>query len=363
MKVIAHIARLITGAIFVFSGAIKINDPVGTKIKLEEYFDVFSQDFSFMAGFWHALVPFSLYFAIFLCALEVILGAALLLQFKMKQTTIALIALCVFFAFLTFYSAYYNKVTDCGCFGETIKLAPWTSFWKDIFLLVMLVIIYSQIKVFVNKDSLLLVAIVSVLTFGAGIYAYMHLPFFDGLAYKVGDSIVANRKPSAPLQFKYIVEKDGKTFEFEKYPTDTTYKYKEMILMNEDAKPKITDYAVWNNQGDFTEETFVGSKLFFIIGDVAKASPNAVEGLKTLAQSMVGSGIANWVLTSTSEAEYQAFIQKSKLTLPFYFSDTKVLKTICRSNPGVWLLKDGIVKGKWHYNDIPSKEEVLELLK
>ena len=229
MKPLAHLARIITGAIFVFSGAIKLNDPVGTKIKLEEYFDVFSQDFSFMAGFWHALVPYSLFFSILLCSLEVILGAALLLQFKMKQSTVSLIALCVFFAFLTFYSAYFNRVTDCGCFGETIKLAPWTSFWKDIFLLVLLLVIFWQIKRFQSPDTGWIVALIAILSVGAGIYAYRHLPFSDGLAYKIGDSIPANRKPSEPLRFKYIVEKDGKTFEFEKYPTDTTYKYKEMI--------------------------------------------------------------------------------------------------------------------------------------
>jgi uncharacterized membrane protein YphA (DoxX/SURF4 family) len=360
MKYLAQLARIVTGAIFIFSGAIKLNDPVGTQIKLEEYFDVFAQDFSFMAGFWHALVPFALYLSILLCALEVILGAALLLQYRIKLTAKLLLALCIFFAFLTFYSAYFNKVTDCGCFGETIKLKPWTSFWKDIFLLVLLLIVLAKQSIFTNLKTGWAMALITVLSIGGGIYAYRHLPFSDGLAYKVGDSIPANRKPSEPLKYKYIVTKDGKEYEFEQYPTDTTYKYKEMILLNENARPKITDYAVWNSQGDATEETFVGKKLFFIVGDIHKTNQDAMASFKALNESLKGSNVVVWILTSNAEADFVAFQQKHGISdVPYWFADTKVLKTIVRSNPGYWLLKDGIVKGKWHYNDTPTKDQVL----
>jgi uncharacterized membrane protein YphA (DoxX/SURF4 family) len=134
MKFLAHFSRIFVGIIFVFSGLIKLNDPVGTEIKLEEYFDVFATDFPFMAGFWHFWVPYALYLSIFLCALELVLGVCLLVQYKLKTSSWILLATVIFFGFLTFYSAYFNKVTDCGCFGETIKLKPWTSFGKDMVL-------------------------------------------------------------------------------------------------------------------------------------------------------------------------------------------------------------------------------------
>lgn len=364
MKLLANIARIVTGGIFIFSGLIKLNDPVGTKIKLEEYFDVFSQDFSFMAGFWHALVPFALYFSILLCSLEVILGVALLVRYQIKKTAWVLLALCTFFAFLTFYSAYYNKVTDCGCFGETIKLEPWTSFWKDIFLMVLIAIILWQIKLFTNAKTGLMVGITTALCLFLGVYAYRHLPPYDGLPYKVGDNIRDNMQPSDSLKFKYIytMTKGGKDFTFEEYPKDTTYKYKAMetVLLNPEAKPKITDYSVWNNSGTYTDSTFVGKKLFLIIGDIHHANPEAIPALKALADAMQGTGVSTQILTSTSENEFLAFKQKNGLqAVPHYFADVKILKTLCRSNPGVWLLNNGTVKGKWHYNDTPSKEEIL----
>ena len=133
MRFIYSILRYLVGSIFIFSGLIKINDPVGTQIKLEEYFGVFSSDFT---SLFELLVPFALLISIVLCTLEIIIGIALLMNYKMRIVLKLLLSLIVFFTFLTFYSAYFNKVTDCGCFGDAIKLTPWESFYKDIILLV-----------------------------------------------------------------------------------------------------------------------------------------------------------------------------------------------------------------------------------
>src|SRR4028118_2343123 len=109
MHVISQLARYLVGIVFIFSGLIKLNDPVGTQIKLEEYFEVFANDFSALHGFFHFLIPYALPIAVFVCAAEVILGVALLVLYRMRQTTWMLLALVIFFTFLTFYSAYYNK--------------------------------------------------------------------------------------------------------------------------------------------------------------------------------------------------------------------------------------------------------------
>ena len=131
MKIAAQIAKVIVGILFIFSGLIKLNDPVGTEIKLEEYFEVFAQDLPALHDFFIGLVPFALYFSVLLCVAEVVLGVALLVSYKPKSTSWLLLITIVFFTFLTFYSAYFNRVTDCGCFGDAIKLKPWTSFSKD----------------------------------------------------------------------------------------------------------------------------------------------------------------------------------------------------------------------------------------
>jgi uncharacterized membrane protein YphA (DoxX/SURF4 family) len=359
MNLLANVCRLVVGAVFVFSGLIKLNDPVGTQIKLEEYFEVFAQDWPWSAPFWEALVPLALGFSIFLCVLEVVLGVALLVRYRLRLTTWILLVTIVFFGFLTFYSAYFNKVTDCGCFGEAIKLKPWTSFGKDVALGLLILVLLASRDALKSARTGWVVALATVLCVGIGVYAVRHLPVVDLLPYRVGDSIPRNLKPSEPLRFKYVMTRGNQTLEFEQYPTDTTLKFKEMVLLNESAKPKITDYRVWKDTVDFTEESFRGSKLFLVIQDVHHANLSTLDDLKTLTYSLKGSAVTPLVLTSSTAADYEEFRRQHHLDLPYYFGDFKVLKTILRTNPGLWLLRDGVVKGKWSFRDVPTKEEVL----
>ena len=137
IKIIVHLFRYFVGVLFIFSGLIKLNDPIGFSFKLEEYFGptVFNLDF---------LIPIVLPMAIFIVILEVVLGIFLIIGFKKKFTLWSLLLMIIFFTFLTWYSAYFNKVTDCGCFGDAIKLTPWESFTKDVVLLVMIGFIFFK---------------------------------------------------------------------------------------------------------------------------------------------------------------------------------------------------------------------------
>ena len=132
-KVIDQFSRFFVGGLFIFSGLIKLNDPVGTQIKLEEYFEVFSSDFG---SFFHYFIPYALEIGMLLIILEIVLGVAVLIYYRMNVTATILLVLIIFFTFLTGYSHFLNKVTDCGCFGDAIKLTPKQSFIKDIILLV-----------------------------------------------------------------------------------------------------------------------------------------------------------------------------------------------------------------------------------
>src|SRR5882672_10190987 len=179
-KFFDQFSRYFVGALFIFSGLIKLNDPIGTQIKMEEYFEVFADDFG---SFFHYFIPWALEIGMVMIVLELALGAAILIYYKMRQTTWILLGLMVFFTFLTFYSAYFNKVTDCGCFGDAIKLTPWESFWKDVILMVFVSHLVWHRKrytpVLRTREGHAVVLATVMLSLFLGIYAIRHLPFID----------------------------------------------------------------------------------------------------------------------------------------------------------------------------------------
>ncbi|MEP2026199.1 MAG: BT_3928 family protein [Reichenbachiella sp.] len=363
MKIALTIIRFFVGGLFIFSGLIKVNDPVGTAIKMEEYFEIFSLD---IAGFFHFFVPFALAISIIMVVLEVVLGIALIINYKQNWTLNALLAIIVFFTFLTGWSAITNSVTDCGCFGDAIKLTPWESFIKDIVLLLMILFLYfSQHDVqnaAAEKRGHFIVGGSLVITFSLALYAIAHLPFIDFRAYKIGNHIPTEMKPSEEYIYEYVMEKDGEEFKFEAYPTDPAYKFVAMNHLNPEAAPKITDFGVWNDDGDFTSEVFVGNKLFVILYDVSKSNKASIAEINNLIKAL-GNKLEVYALTASDGATFEAFQKEVGLDIPFYYTDATVLKTIVRSNPGLWLLSNGTVKGKWHHNDVPNYSEVLDLEK
>jgi len=351
MSWVRTLARVLVGGLFIFSGLIKVNDPVGTAIKLEEYFTVFSSD---IGTFFSVFEPFALELAVILVVLEVVLGVAVLINYRMSLTTWILLLLILFFSFLTFYSAYFNKVTDCGCFGDAIKLTPWESFSKDVVLLLLILLIFPYrdklTPLLKGKVADAVIAVVIVLNLFLAVYAIRHLPFIDFRAYKPGASIPASMEPSEPLRHMYIMEKDGEKFEFETYPTDTTYKYVDIELLNPEAQPTITDYSIWNTNGDdVTAQSLQGNQLLVVVHYVEKADITSFSRINQLVEGLEGNTEV-MVLTASDEASFESFRHEVQLAAPFYFADATVLKTMVRSNPGLLLLRDGLVLKKWHYS-------------
>lgn len=367
-KIVDAISRYLVGGLFIFSGLIKLNDPVGTKIKMEEYFEVFAEDFG---SFFHYFIPYALEIGFIMIVLEIVLGFAILLYYRMNLTTKVTLALMVFFTFLTFYSAYFNKVTDCGCFGDAIKLTPWESFWKDIFLMVFVLHLFWYRKGYIpalrTREGHAAIGAVTALSIFLGIYAIRHLPFIDFRAYRIGNNIPQQMIPEEQPVFEYVfLKKDnGEEVRSQKYLTDTTlYKYQSVIQLNPDkTKAKITDYAVTSVDGEeFTQQTFTGAKLFIIIYDVTKASTSNIADIKKLADDLDGK-VEVMALTASGGDTFENFRHEHQLAFPYYYADATVLKTIVRANPGLTLWVDGTVKGMWHHNDTPDAEEVLSLVK
>ncbi|MDH5474086.1 MAG: DoxX family protein [Cyclobacteriaceae bacterium] len=365
MRILDVVIRFIVGGLFIFSGLIKINDPIGTEIKLKEYFGVFAADFG---SFFELFIPIALPIGMVLIVLEIVLGVAVFINYNMKKTSWMLLLLILFFSFLTFYSAYFDKVTDCGCFGDAIKLTPWESFFKDMVLLVFIAHLFfyrdKYQPLLRTRTGHAVILVTTILSFYLGVFAVRHLPFIDFRAYKIGNNIPEQMIPSEQPIIEYVFEKNGEEVLSESFLTkENGYTYKDSRVLNAEATvPKITDYNVIDLEGnDVTEQTYEGVKLLLIINDVTKTKEENLGNIRTLVNDIDGK-IETMILTSSAEVIFEPFRHEQQLAASFYFTDATVIKAMIRSNPGIMLLKDGTVLGKWHSNDTPSVGEIVELL-
>lgn len=372
-KYIDVFSRIFVGGLFIFSGLIKLNDPVGTEIKLEEYFEVFSADFG---SFFQVFIPYALHIGLVLVVLEVVLGVAVLINYRMRLTTTVLLLLIIFFTFLTGYSAILNKVTDCGCFGDAIKLTPWQSFYKDLILIVFILHLFwyrkSYDPVLRTREGHAVILGVTVISVFLGIYAIRHLPFIDFRAYKIGNNIPEQMKlpPGArrdSVVMTFIYEQAGVRKEFtmdQLSQIDSTYTFIDRVdkVIREGDRPKIIDYRIESPEGeDYTQQTFQGAKLLIVMYNAQSASIKNADRIAKLIGEMEGAA-ESIILTSSSAVEVEAFRHEHQWAAPYYFADATVLKTIIRSNPGLTLWVDGTVKGMWHYNDVPTADELRKLI-
>ena len=365
MKIIVGFARLFTGVLFIISGLIKANDPIGFGIKLEEYFTVFGTEF---------FVPLATGLAIFICVIEIVLGVALLLGYRIKLVLWLLLLMIVFFSFLTFYSAYFDKVTDCGCFGDAVKLTPWQSFTKDMILLVLILIIFTRVnKIFpilVNKVSASLVWMSLIASTLFGLYCYHFLPIKDFRPYKIGNNIgeLMETPEGAAVDeydiiWRYEVNGEEKEFRNEDAPWDiegAEYVSRDEILIKEGYKPPIHDFSITDlNNNDYTEDFLTSNySLFIITHKIDKARTASFDEVNKLATWAEENGVRVAGLAASPLLDIKAYSKVRKSPYEVYTTDATTLKTIIRSNPGLVLVKSGTVVGKWPSTKLPSKEEL-----
>ncbi|MCY4418517.1 MAG: DoxX family protein [Cytophagales bacterium] len=345
--VIWELFRILLGGVFIFSACVKLNDPRGLEIKLEEYFQVFG-------GLFVGLTHVALFLALFLILLELLLGLCLWLSYRLRITVWSILGLLIFFTFLTFYSAYYDKVRDCGCFGDAIPLSPWQSFSKDLvllgltgYLLIFPAAQHSVLRFRSLGDKLCLgiLSFFTVLTLFLGGYVSQHIPWIDFRPYKIGTDIGLLRKPSGKPVYAYVMERDGKEYRFDSYPTEGGYNFKEMVLQNPEVLPKLQDYRFWGTE-DMTEKSLIGKKLLIIIHRFSEASESDLGDLDKIIKR-VPSDWDIWLLSSSTRSEYELLDHNyAWMNLPLYFADETLLKTMLRANPGLFLLNEGRVVGK-----------------
>jgi len=358
---------------------IKANDPMGFGYKLQEYFHVLNLGF---------LNDYATWIAIFLCALEIILGALLILGIAGKKVAWGLLILIVFFTFLTFYSAFFEVVKSCGCFGDAIPLTPWQSFIKDLVLLILIVYIFikrDQIKPFIRSlfTRNLLAAFIILASFGAGIYTYYFLPIIDFLPYKEGNNIPALMKVpegAEPDVFEHIYELKNKTTSETKKVTDKEYMGQKLWedenwevvgepqtrLVKKGYELKIPDLIISDMDGNNVTEEIINNPYYnFIVvsTDLKKMSPfdlAALDRINTTIRDLSADYNIRAILATASSADEVNYLNdQMELVLETFSVDAVPLKSMVRANPGVMLMLNGNVVKKWSPHNFPSKHELI----
>jgi uncharacterized membrane protein YphA (DoxX/SURF4 family) len=377
--IITHIARFLVGGLFIFSGFIKANDPLGFSYKLKEYFEVFHEATGL--GIFESIAHIALPLAILLCVSEMALGFMLLIGYKRNLTLALLLAQISFFTFLTFYSACFNKVTTCGCFGDFLVLKPWESFWKDIILLVLITLIYAGKEnvneIFSGLLTLTLTVIAIVLSVIFPIYTYRNLPVFDFRAYKIGDNIKKNMeagpnyKPAEyEIGFVYENLKTGKKqhFTMKDYPWQDTLTWKwyapdNKLIHDAIEPPKIVDFAINSLDGVDLKDSILNNKeyMFLLVcWDINQTEDDETLHAKIndLYKLAASEKIKVLGLTQSDAKLIDAYKHNHQALYDFANADGIVLKTMIRANPGLILIKDGTIIMNWHHNNFPSYSDV-----
>jgi len=354
-------SRLLFGAVFVFSGFVKAIDPLGSSYKIEDYLRNFG-------GIFETMAEYAFVLAIALSTIELLIGLSLILKVHLNLTTLLALFFMLVMTPLTLYIAIKNPVTDCGCFGDALVLSNWATFFKNLVLITLIILMgvyHTKFRPFLSSK---IQNIATVTFIAAGIllsvYSYRHLPLIDFLPYKIGVNIpkameVPDNAPSDEYKTTFIYEKNGlqKEFTLENYPKgDSSWVFvdQKTELISKGYKAPIHDFSIMNAQfDDITQQVlnFPGDSYIFIMYDLNETSVEGAKKAEIIYQNYLKAGIKCYALTGSSDADVQKFKDKTDVTIPFWKTDPTVLKTIIRANPGLILLKKGTIKGKWNWRD------------
>jgi uncharacterized membrane protein YphA (DoxX/SURF4 family)/peroxiredoxin len=319
MKFLVQLARIIVGALFIFSGFVKLVDPIGSKYKFQEYFseDVLNLEF---------LIPYALPFAIILIVAEILLGVMILIGYKSKLTVWSLFLLTLIFLFLTWYSAYYNKVTDCGCFGDAIKLSTWETFYKNIILIGLIIVLLLKVAfikpIFKGKTPMIITFLSLALFLFTVKHVLTHLPLIDFRAYAIGKNIPEG-----------------------------------MVFPADGSIAPVHDFMLEDAQADLAPELLRQEKVMLVIVyNLDKADVNGFRAIKEIGRKAKKKGYTVYGVSASFSDDLVLAKEKYNLPFDFLFCDETTLKTMIRANPGVVILNKGTVVEKKNWVDVEEIE-------
>lgn len=369
MKLLRNICRILVGLLFIYSGFVKGVDPLGSNYKFIDYFNAFHLS-------W--LGNTALFLSFILALAEFMIGLCLFLNIKTKWAAWGALIFMAFFTPLTLVLAIKNPVTDCGCFGDALILSNWETFWKNIILLLMtLVIFYNKQKfksIFNFLEQTVLLACSLIFMLCIELYCYRHLPIIDFRPYAIGKNITEGMTvpEDAPhdeyaITLKYKNKQTGeiKDFTEQNYPWQDTvnweYSSSSEKLIKEGFKAPIHDFVIEHPEmGDITQEVLQDNSYTFlaVAYNINKTNPQNQEKLNRLAAYAQEKGYRFYGLSASVADDTRKYAEAHQVNYEFCSTDEIQLKTIVRSNPGLILLREGTILNKWGHRDLPEVDEI-----
>ena len=356
------------GVLFIFSGLVKVNDPLGLSYKMQEFFEVWAQNPG-LKNTMDWLHNYALPFSIIMITLEMVVGVGLLLGIWKKFFSLLLLLLIIFFSFLTGYAVLSGKIATCGCFGDCIPLTAMQSFIKDLILLLLILIIFFGSKYIIpvlTPAVNFIILIFSVLiVLGFQWFVMRHMPVVDCLPFKKGNNLVELRKMPANAiadkkDFKFIYKKDGKEQEFtRKNIPDSTWEFvsREDIIIEKgfNNEPPVKDFYLSTSSGNDSTEAILnttGAYYLFFVKDFSSGSDYWLNYFTALYSMAKHKNIPFYIVASQALAAQQFFNEKNNYNLPILSLDATALKTAARTNPELYLMNGPVVVNKWGWADL-----------
>lgn len=362
-SLITGVCRLVLAVVFIVSGFTKVIDPWGTSIKINEYLTIYGFDY---------LIPASMVFSIWLCGAEMMMGCMLLCKVRIRLVSIFALVSMLFFTILTFLSATFIPVEDCGCFGEAIKLSPWETFFKNLALLPMAAVVWAYYRndkiLAFRRSEVALTVFFFLLTMGLGFYCYCHLPLIDFLPYKIGVNIREEMHassaagPEGELQtvLVYRNRMTGEEREFAlddtEWQDDTVWEWGDTKILGEvpEMNPMIEEFALRNGAEDVTDRVLAtpGRLYLICVTRFDCIGRRCEDRLERLVERALQEG-AHVVCITPEPLQGNAIHSFGKSTpVPCYNIDGSTLKTMLRAHTGIVVLDDGVIADKRNCRDI-----------
>ncbi len=373
MKTAVQIVRVIVGLLFIFSGLVKANDPMGLSYKMQEFFEIWGLQ---------RLHSWTLIMSVLMNAFEIIAGFALLLGWRIRLFIWLLLLLIVFFTFLTGYTYITGEPKNCGCFGDCLPITSKTSFLKDVALTILIGFIFWQQKhikaLFGMKAVTLTMLVITVLSFGLQWYTLKYLPVVDCLPFKKGNNISEKMKmpknavPDSTV-ITFVYKKEGKQVEFtaDKFPEDfnaETYefvsRYDKVVRKGKNNEPPIKGFVL---SGVTNEDStaFVLSQphaVLLFIDKFSNAGKTWKKGFTKVFEAAMSKNIPAYLITAEPGKAEAAIAGTSFSNIQVFKCDYKVIETAARAPVCVYILEKGTVKGKWSSPKMSAAEDFIKAL-
>ena len=364
LSVAVILVRIVVGITFIFSGLVKLIDPVGTMYKIDDYLAVMNMT---------ALQPLSIIVSVALALAEFILGINTLLGSYLRTTPKLLLAFMTLMTPLTLYLAIANPIADCGCFGDAVILTNWQTFAKNVVLLLLVLFLfkyYTKAKSVFHREVQALTVIWGIVYAAFVVwFAFTYMPILDFRPYKLGTDIRAayygDDMPDTEYQFVYEREGVQQTFALDNLPDEsqgwTFVERKQVGAKLVVKETSAADYfVVYDGNEDVTEEILEQDGYVFIMlsPNLAKANDNHIDKIHELYDYCLLYGYPFYAVTASTPAEIDEWLDNTGGEYPFLFMDKTSIVTIARGNPYMLILKDGVIYHKYPISQLPEEAQL-----